>query len=123
VEGTGKVTEVAGTESMLQATEIITHEIIYYSQDENRLQQQFSSMDSYNIILNLVVCILLRVLDQGEGFPSTQLYFNRSFTILFNLQLHVLVVRPSSVGNTYTAEINTADNTSVGNISVIVVVV
>jgi hypothetical protein len=47
VEGTDKVMEVAGTESVLEATEIITHEIIYYSQDENCLQQEFSSMDSY----------------------------------------------------------------------------
>jgi hypothetical protein len=29
-----------------------------------------SRSKQYNVILNLVVCILLRVLDQVQGFPS-----------------------------------------------------
>jgi hypothetical protein len=36
-------------------------------------------------ILNLGVSILLRVLDQAEGFPSNTTLFQQSFTILFKL--------------------------------------
>jgi hypothetical protein len=32
--------------------------------------------DKKDLILMLDVCILLRVLDQGEGFPSTQCYYS-----------------------------------------------
>jgi hypothetical protein len=46
-EGTGTATEVTGTESVLEVTEIMTHGIIYYSLDEKCLQQEFSSVVSH----------------------------------------------------------------------------
>jgi hypothetical protein len=36
-------------------------------------------------VLNLVVWILLRVLDQVQGFPSNETLFQQLFTILFKL--------------------------------------
>jgi hypothetical protein len=51
------------------------------------------------IILNLGVCILLRVLAQVQGIRLTQLYFNSCLLFYSNYPLHVSVVRPSSSGN------------------------
>jgi hypothetical protein len=42
-------------------------------------------LNTNSVMLILGVYILLRVRDQGEGFPSTQLYFSNCFTNLLNL--------------------------------------
>jgi hypothetical protein len=51
------VTEVTGTESVLEVTEIMTYGIIYYSLDENCLQQEFSSVLTYahNTVIQSVI--------------------------------------------------------------------
>jgi hypothetical protein len=51
--------------------------------------------------LNLGVCILLRVLDQVQGFPPNATVFNSCLLFHSNYPLHSSVVRPSSCGNMY----------------------
>jgi hypothetical protein len=62
----------------------------------------YGKMYNYVFDLNLGVCILLRVLDQVQGFPSNATLF-QNFLLLFysNYPLHASVVRPSSSGNIY----------------------
>ena len=43
-EGTDTVTDVTGTELMLEVTGIMTSRIMYHSHDENCLQQTFSPL-------------------------------------------------------------------------------
>jgi hypothetical protein len=52
-------------------------------------------------VLNLVVCILLRVLDQVQGFCLTQHCFNSCLLFYSNYPLHVSVVRPSPGADIY----------------------
>jgi hypothetical protein len=60
VEGTDRVTGVTGTESVLEVTEITTHEIIHYSPDENVSSRNSQAWSAMLIIMQFKVSYTFR---------------------------------------------------------------
>jgi hypothetical protein len=57
----------------------------------------------YVLVLNLVVCILLRVLDQVQGFPSNATLFQHCFRPGTGMKM---VVRPKHVADNLNKIVN-----------------